>query len=135
MLEPFRGRCPFRQYIKTKPARYRINVYALANTKTFYASNMEIYYGKQQPHGSFNISNKATDVVLRLVQPISQSSLNVTVDNFFCSIPLWDELAQVHKLSNVGTVRKNKRELPEIVKVTINRPVNSSLLLLGNSWK
>lgn len=126
MLEPFRGRCPFRQYMKSKPAKYGIKVYALTDAKTYYASKMEVYCGKQQ-QGPFNISNKAKDVVLRLTQPIYQSGRNVTVDNYFCSIPLCDELASDYKLSLVGTLRKNKAELPHIVQEHTNRPIYSSL--------
>lgn len=129
MLEPFRGRCPFRQFIKSKPAKYGLKIYALADSKTFFANKMEVYCGRQQ-QGPYNVSNSAKDVVLRLVQPISQSGRNVTVDNFFCSIPLCDELVQDHKLLLDGNVRKNKRELPEIVTQHTNRPVYSSLFFL-----
>uniref|UniRef100_A0A1B6I510 PiggyBac transposable element-derived protein domain-containing protein n=1 Tax=Homalodisca liturata TaxID=320908 RepID=A0A1B6I510_9HEMI len=43
MLEPFRGRCGFKQYIKSKPARYGIKIFSLAVTRVCYALNMEIY--------------------------------------------------------------------------------------------
>uniref|UniRef100_A0A1B6L6A3 PiggyBac transposable element-derived protein domain-containing protein n=1 Tax=Graphocephala atropunctata TaxID=36148 RepID=A0A1B6L6A3_9HEMI len=109
MLEPFRGRCPFRQFIKSKPAKYGVKVYSLVDAKTFYCSNMEVYCGTQ-PEGPYRISNSAKDVVLRLIQPISNSGRNVTVDNYFCSLPLLNELAKDHHLSVVGTLRKNKRD-------------------------
>lgn len=38
MLESFRGRCIFRQYIKNKPARYGIKIFALVDSNTFYTS-------------------------------------------------------------------------------------------------
>ncbi|KAF2884344.1 hypothetical protein ILUMI_21834 [Ignelater luminosus] len=39
MLEPFRKRCKFRQYI---PAKYGIKVFSLADARTFYTSNIEV---------------------------------------------------------------------------------------------
>lgn len=46
MLEAFRGRCSFRQYIANKPAKYGIKIYALVDSRTFYSHNLEIYAGK-----------------------------------------------------------------------------------------
>lgn len=36
MLEGFRGRCPFRQYIANKPEKYGIKVFFMADARTFY---------------------------------------------------------------------------------------------------
>lgn len=126
MLEAFRGRCGFRQYIKSKPARYGIKIFAMTCAKSFYTSNLEIYAGSQ-PEGPFKIDNSAKSVVDRLVQPISNSNRNVTVDNWFCSIPLCTELLQNHKLTLVGTLRKNKKEIPPIFVDLKQLPVGGSL--------
>ncbi|KAH9642691.1 hypothetical protein HF086_014388 [Spodoptera exigua] len=109
MLLAFRGRCQFRQYIPSKPAKYRIKILALVDAKSFYIFNLEIYAGKQ-PEGPFFVSNKPFDVVNRLVLPISKTGHNVTFDNWFTSYELL--LLNEHKLTSVGTVRKNKRQLP-----------------------
>ncbi|KAJ4447052.1 hypothetical protein ANN_09041 [Periplaneta americana] len=113
MLESFRGRCSFKQFIKTKPARYGIKVFSLACAKTFYTLNMEVYAGKQ-PEGPYQVDNSAKCVVNRMVQPISGSRRNVTTDKWFTSVPLADELLRTHKLTLVGTLRKNKREVPPL---------------------
>ena len=110
-LEAFRGRCSFRQYIPNKPAKYGIKIYALVDAKCFYTVNLEIYPGKQ-PDGPFLQSNKALEVVDRLVQPVSKSSRNITFDNWFTSIPLMTHLQQNHKLTSTGTLPKNKKEIP-----------------------
>lgn len=126
MLEGFRGRCPFRQYISNKPEKYGVKVFSLADARTFYTYNMEVYAGKQ-PEGPYKVDNSGKSIVERLVQPISGSGRNVTTDNWYTSIPLSETLLKYHKLTNVGTVRKNKRELPPIFVQTKNRQENSSL--------
>lgn len=83
----------------------------LCDSRTFYTSNMEIYAGSQ-PEGPYAVNNSAKDVVERIVQPISGTNRNVTLDNWFTSIPLAIDLLKNHKLTMVGTIRKDKREVP-----------------------
>ncbi|XP_040574628.1 piggyBac transposable element-derived protein 4-like [Lepeophtheirus salmonis] len=45
-LVGLRGPCPFRQYIPSKPAKYRIKVWAACDAVSSYAWNMQIYTGK-----------------------------------------------------------------------------------------
>ncbi|KRY41654.1 PiggyBac transposable element-derived protein 4 [Trichinella spiralis] len=46
-LTSFRCRCPFRQYMLKKPAKYGIKVWTLCEAKTSYAWNMQIYTGNE----------------------------------------------------------------------------------------
>ena len=112
MLPAFRGRCGFRQYIPSKRNKYGIKIFCLCDAKLYYTANMEIYCG-QQPEGPFRQSNSAYDVVMRLSEPIYQSGRNITADNWFSSLNLVRKLEE-KKLSYVGTIRKNRRELPQI---------------------
>lgn len=125
-LEAFRGRCSFRQYIKNKPSKYGIKIFMLCDSRTFYTSNMEIYAGAQ-PEGPFRQSNAAKDVTERMIQPISGTNRNVTIDNWFTSIPLAVHLLKRHKLTIVGTLRKDKREVPPEFLTTKNKSVYSSM--------
>lgn len=109
-LEAFRGRCLFRQYIPSKPAKYGLKIFALVDAKLFYLYNMEIYAGKQ-PDGPFNLSNKPADIVRRLIHPIIGTGRNLTADNWFTDFDIVEELRQ-KRISFVGTVKKNKRQLP-----------------------
>lgn len=82
MLESFRGHCAFRQFIKSKPARYGVKIFALVCARSFYVANLEIYAGTR-PDGPFKLDNSSFAVVDRMVQPISGSGRNVTTDNCF----------------------------------------------------
>lgn len=110
MLPGFRGRCPFRQYIPSKPTKYGIKCFALVDAKMMYTYNLEVYAGKQ-PEGPFQVSNKPCDVVKRIAEPLFGSGRNITADNWFTDFELLDFLKS-KKLTYVGTVRKNKRQLP-----------------------
>lgn len=61
------------------------------------------------------------------LQPIEGTNRNVTGDNWFTSIPMTEELLDAKKLTYVGTIRHNKREIPLQFKSNANREVNSSL--------
>lgn len=125
-LEAFRGRCSFRQYIPSKPNKYGIKIFALVDSKRYYTSNLEVYVG-QQPPGPFEVSNSPSAVVQRLCEPIKGSGRNVTTDNWFTSMELLEALYK-EKLTLLGTIRKNKKELPpEFVNPPKSRPVNSSV--------
>ncbi|XP_055838818.1 piggyBac transposable element-derived protein 4-like [Episyrphus balteatus] len=125
-LEAFRGRCNFRQYIPSKPNRYGIKIYALTDAKMFYTSDMEVYLGKQ-PEGPYFVDNSAMALVLRLSNVIHNSGRNITIDNFFTSLPLIDKLKRDYRLTVLGTIRKNKRELPKNFTDVKRREVSSSL--------
>lgn len=124
-LVAFRGRCQFRQYIPSKPSKYGIKIFALVDVKNAYTYNMEIYCGKQ-PDGPFQVSSSAAEVVKRMVKRLEGTGRNITMDNWFTSVPLALDLLQ-KKLTIIGTIRKNKRELPEEFVICRNRQINSSL--------
>lgn len=55
----------------------------------------------------------ATFFVKQLTETIRGTNRNVTMDNWFTSVPLAKELLQdPHQLTIVGTLRSNKREIP-----------------------
>jgi hypothetical protein len=64
-LEKFRGNCPFRKYIASKPGKYGIKIYALVDSRIFYTQNLESYAGKQ-PEGPYQLGKSPADVVERI---------------------------------------------------------------------
>ncbi|KAL3284079.1 hypothetical protein HHI36_018247 [Cryptolaemus montrouzieri] len=86
--------------------------------------NMDIYTG-QQLAGSYKVSNNPHDVVDRIIQPISQTGRNVTMDNWFPSFPTYEHLLKTHKLTAVGTMKSNKACIPP--NYLKKRDVNTSI--------
>ncbi|XP_013006050.2 piggyBac transposable element-derived protein 4 isoform X2 [Cavia porcellus] len=125
-LAAFHGRCSFKQCLPNKPSKYGIKMYTLVDAKTYYTFNLEIYPGTQPP-GPYSCSNKPNDVVNRLVAPISQSNRNVTFDSWFTSYPLMLHLLREHQLTSVGTIRKNKAEIPNEMLQLRNRELYSTI--------
>lgn len=97
----------------------------MCDTKTFYTSNLKVYCGKQ-PSGPFSMSNYPIDVVKRLVKPIEGSNRNLTTDNWCTNFPLATYLLE-KKITLLGTMRKNKREIPPEFLPRKNRKLQSSL--------
>lgn len=127
-LVTLRGRCSFRQYIPSKPAKYGINIYALVDAKTFYTLNLEIYCGKQLNESPYAVSNKTFDVVDRLVRCVSGTGRNITMVNFFMRNffhKITEHLLSNHKLTVVGTLKSNKTCIP--LQFKARREENSSL--------
>lgn len=111
IMPGFRGRCPFKQYIPSKPTKYGIKTYALVNSRMVYTNNLKIY-ARKQSEGPFSVSNKLSDVVKQMTEPFGKGR-HITADNWFTGIELVNELRKKKKrLSHVGMLRKNKRQIP-----------------------
>lgn len=115
MLESFRGSCRFRQYMPSKPAKYGIKLFSLVDAVTFYTKKLEIYVGKQL-EGPYFQDTSTNALVKRMVEPIAGTGRNVTMDNWFTSVPLAEQLLTNYNLTVVGTLRKNKPEIPNDFK-------------------
>ena len=104
----FRGRCPFRVYMVSKPDKYGIKIVMLNDAKTFYLLNATPYTGK------LNTNNESVPsfYVRTPTEPIHGTYRNITVDNWFSSVDLFQNMLTQHGLTMIGTLRKNKREVP-----------------------
>lgn len=125
MLLGFRGRCSFKVYIPNKPNKYGLKVFSITDAKTMYTSNIEIYAGTQ-PDGPYKTNNSTAAVTERMCLHLSGSSRNVTMDRWFTSVEVVRKLLVDHKLTVVGTIRSNSRQLPQELTYIKNREVKSS---------
>ena len=62
----YRGRCPIKQYLPSKPDKYGIKIFILADARTYFPFGMEAYTGSKS-----TIANKPDDIVLRLCSTLS----------------------------------------------------------------
>lgn len=127
-LIPFRGRCPFTQYIPSKPAKYGIKVWACCDSDSFYALNMQIYTGRA-PNCKAEI-NQGQRVVLEVTEGLI--GRNITCDNFFTGYDLAVQLKK-RKSTLLGTVRKNKKCVPPYILDMKRQPIGSSRFLFDHS--
>lgn len=127
----FRGRCPFRMYMPAKPARYGIKIVMLCDVSTKYMVDAIPYLGKSTKTDGKPL---ATHFVQELTKSIHGSNRNITMDNWFTSIPLAETLlCDPYKLTVIGTVRKNKPQIPpEMLNVSKRKPGTSMFCFDNN---
>nr|CAI5845897.1 unnamed protein product [Callosobruchus analis] len=91
----------------------------LCDTKTFYLLPAIPYISKEDRQSTLPIPSK---YVLKLSELIHKTNRNITLDNWFTSVGLTNSLREVG-LTVVGTLRKNKPEIPpKILKTEISTP-------------
>ena len=121
MLQKFCGCCRFRQYMPSKPERYAIKYWILADAENSYCYNAIPYLDKE---GDAPAVNLGAQVVKNLVEPIKGASCNVTCDHYFRSVDLFEELYN-NNLTAVGTVMRNRRHCQNKLQVVKLAPVYS----------
>lgn len=117
-LFPFRGRCSFKQYIPSKPAKYGIKVFWAADAATHYPLRGEIYYGSEDGVRNVGVGERT---VLKLVKDYEKSSRCITTDNFSTSLPLARALLS-RRLGLICTLRANKKCMPRQMVVKKGDP-------------
>lgn len=106
--------------MSSKPDPFGIKIWVLCDVNTKYVWNMQVYTGKIGSVPEKNQGKRVLDLIDGLAEGRS-----VTTDNFFTSYGLSQELLK--KLSLVGTLRKNRSELPPISMPSKEREINSSI--------
>ncbi|XP_005914596.1 piggyBac transposable element-derived protein 4 [Haplochromis burtoni] len=127
-LVPFRGRCSFKQYMRLKPAKYGLKIWALCDVKTAYAWRLQLYTGRSE--SAKRQVSQGMQVVLDLTDGLKGHT--VTMDNFFTSFPLAEELRK-RKMALVGTLRINKPELPPQLLNIRHRELMSSVFAFSRN--
>uniref|UniRef100_A0A1I8N7Z3 PiggyBac transposable element-derived protein domain-containing protein n=1 Tax=Musca domestica TaxID=7370 RepID=A0A1I8N7Z3_MUSDO len=120
----FRGRCPFKMYIPNKPNKYGIKIVMICDSATKYMFTAIPYLGKSSNTNNVPLGEY---YVKELSKPIHGTSRNITYDNWFTSVPLAKNLLkEPYKLTLVGAIRSNKREIPELMKNARSREVGTA---------
>ncbi|XP_071563491.1 piggyBac transposable element-derived protein 4-like [Temnothorax nylanderi] len=108
-LISFRGRCPFKVYNGAKPDKYDIKIVMLNDSRTLYMFSAEPYVGRVTTEKGESVPSY---YIRKLSQPLHGTKRNITCDNWFSSIPIFEKMLTEHSITMVGTLRKNKREIP-----------------------
>jgi hypothetical protein len=127
-LVVFRGKCPFRMFIKSKPGQYGIKLWVADDANTFYACNMKVYTGK---NNGVREKEQGFRVVRDMVCHQYGSGRGVITDNFFTSYELANFLL-TKTMTLIGKLRKNKPEIPALFLNGKPRHVHSFLFAFTN---
>lgn len=122
-LVTFRGRCPFKMYIPSKPGKYGIKLWALCDANSYYCVNLQPYIGRV---GNVPERGQGQRVVLELTDMLTGSGRHIYMDNFFSSLELAKSLLG-RRITMTGTMRKNKPELPNQLMAHPSRAEHSSI--------
>ena len=95
----------------------------MADSEKFYCADAQLYCGRV---GNNPDVGQGKRVVLDLCKNIEGTGRNVTTDNFFTSYDLAKELNN-RRLSLVGTIRGNRKEVPKEMLPDSSKEVFSSL--------
>ena len=109
-LLSFRGRFKGKVYIPKKPVKYGIKIVCINDVQTSYMFDAEPYAGK----GPWSKDNSAFHYLTTLSESIRDSSRNITCDNWFTQVKSVQHLKKNLGVTTVGTIRKNKPEIPPL---------------------
>lgn len=112
-LMPSKNRCEFIQYNPNKPDKFGILTWLMVEVKSKYIVNGNPYLGKDSSRPADKLLGEY--VVESLIDEYKNNGYCITADNFFTSLRLVRNLIKI-KTTYIGTVKKNKPELPSIIK-------------------
>ena len=136
----FKGRKFFRQFLPSKPIRFGFKLFTLAESKSGYIWNFEVYTGRKGEAEQ----NQAKNVVVRITNPLQDKGYRLFTDNFYTSPNLFFT-SREHGIQACGTVRPNQKDLPKEIMdhklpLVKNLPRGHSLFmqkgdLMAITWK
>ena len=124
----FRGQCGFRQSMRKKPDKYEMKLFFMCDCTSGYTYNGLPYTGRE---GDTRRVGLAQHVFKTLCNPVHNSGINVTTDNWFTSTKLAKDLL-LKQITLLETLRKNKPDIFKQFATGINREVECSLFGFKN---
>ena len=107
----WKGRLGFRQYIKSKRARFGIKSYEICESTTGYVFDFIMYTGKDTEYTCTD-GNQGEKVVLTLLEPLLGKYYKLYTDRFFTSPTLAHTLL-ANNTYICGTVMGNRKYMPK----------------------
>lgn len=120
----WKGRLRFRVYNPAKPTKFGIKLYQVCEAKSGYCLGFDIYTGSTpctQYAEAIGIGEEKTVTTRTVVGLLTRCGLldkghHVYMDNYYTSPELFEEL-RVHNTYACGTLRKNRKGVPEAIKM------------------
>ena len=110
----FKGRTSMTQYMPNKPHKWGLKAWCLADSKTGYMYNLNMYTGKETV--AVNETRGATHrVVMDVISPILDRGHIFYMDNYFTSPALFKDMID-RQTGACGTLRVNRTGVPASVK-------------------
>ncbi len=109
----FKGRSSLKQYLPKKPIKRGFKVWVRADSWNGYVSDFEVYTGKEES-AEVALGSK---VVQKLSRSLVGGRYHLYFDNFFSSIPLFDDLLK-DNLYACATFRKDCKGIPNAIAQT-----------------
>jgi hypothetical protein len=110
IMVPYKGHyCNIRQYMKGKPVRFGIKIWALASSSSRYVSNVMVYLGAGNVREEDDLVG--ADAVLQAVRGLEGRGHTIITDNFFSSVKLFRSLLE-RGFYATGTVKKVSKGFP-----------------------
>ena len=108
-----KSRIDFLQYMPDKPRKRGVKLFLRCESKTGYLHQFDVYLGKRNTtaRGQYGLY---FDVISDLTHSLRGKNHRVYFDNLYTSIPIL-QLLQSHQIFACGTVRANRKFLPEPV--------------------
>lgn len=110
-MVPFQGRLLIRQFNPNKTHKYGLKIYK-ATTDDGYVWKYKVYTGQDPQIANLD---KPGSVVVELCEELLDQGRMIIADNWYTSLPLAQYLLQ-RKTDLCGTLRKNRKNLPLLVK-------------------
>ena len=128
-LVGFRGRCPFKMYIPSKPDKYGIKIVMCCDAKTAFVLDAEVYVGKGSTPSDIPVAQYYCE---KLTTSFHGTNRNLTMDNWFTSVQTAKQLLEKN-ITVVGTIRKNFKKIPSSFLELKNGQINSAMFCYSNS--
>ncbi|XP_062586678.1 piggyBac transposable element-derived protein 4-like [Saccostrea cucullata] len=119
----WKGRLRFRVYNPAKPTKFGIKLYQVCEAKSGYCIGFDIYTGSTpctQYADAIGVDEDYTMTTRTVMGLLTRCGLldrghHVYMDNYYTSPELFEEL-RLHNTYACGTLRKNRRGVPEAIK-------------------
>jgi len=104
----FKGEKFFRQFLPSKPIWFGFKLFTLAESKSGYIWNFEVYTGCKGEAEQ----NQTNSVIVRLTNPLQDKGYRLFTNNFYTSPNLFFDLRE-HGIQACGTVWPARKDLPK----------------------